>query len=314
MCWWSTRRDWTPDATQFTATYAQNANLSLLAKGQQLVLNQEYQITFNANGGTVSPEQANTAGCKLVALPTPTRPGYTFDGWFTEAAGGTAVSTNTVFNEDATLYAHWTAADYAVTLNANGGTINSGDVTGYVYGVGAKLPTDVTREGYTFGGWYDNAALTGSRVTVITGTDTGDKTYWAKWTANPGSAPVFTLPDGPQKVTVQQGMQAKLTAAATNADRYQWYINRGDGKGYVAISGATGETYTTSAVTLDNDGYTYYCEAANAYGTGRSPVFTLRVSEAASTPPQTGDRSHTGLWLARCCSAWAASAPRASPP
>ena len=57
-------------------------------------------------------------------------------------------------------------------------------------------------------------------------------------------------------------------------------------------------TYTTSPVTLANDGYTYYCEASNAYGMGQSPIFTLRVAEAAVTPPQTGDSSHTGLWLA----------------
>ena len=74
-------------------------------------------------------------------------------------------------------------------------------------------------------------------------------------------------------------------------------MNRNDGAGYVKFSGATDITYTTSAVTLDNDGYTYYCEATNTYGTAQSPRFTLRVSEAAAdAPPQTGDGSHMGLW------------------
>ena len=82
------------------------------------------------------------------------------------------------------------------------------------------------------------------------------------------------------------GEQATLTASATGATVCQWYVNRGDGAGYVAISGATDMTYTTSAVTLDNDGYTYYCEATNLYGTARSAVFTLRVREPAA-PPQT---------------------------
>ena len=93
------------------------------------------------------------------------------------------------------------------------------------------------------------------------------------------------------------GAQATLTASATGATVCQWYVNRGDGAGYVAISGATDMTYTTSPVTLDNDGYTYYCEATNLYGTARSAVFTLRVREPA-VPPQTGDSSHTGLWVA----------------
>ena len=82
------------------------------------------------------------------------------------------------------LTAQWTAPTYAVTLNTNGGTINSGNVTEYTYGVGATLPTDVTRTGYTFKGWYDNEGLTGFPVTAISNTETGNKEYWAKWEAN----------------------------------------------------------------------------------------------------------------------------------
>lgn len=59
------------------------------------------------------------------------------------------------------LTVQWTAPTYTVTLNAGDGTINSGNVTSYTYGVGATLPTDVTRTGYTFKGWYDNENLTG---------------------------------------------------------------------------------------------------------------------------------------------------------
>ena len=75
----------------------------------------------------------------------------------------------------------------SVTLNANGGTINSGNITEYTEGTGATLPTDVTKDGHQFGGWYDNAGLTGSPVTAISTSDTGNKEYWAKWTANPSS-------------------------------------------------------------------------------------------------------------------------------
>ena len=82
------------------------------------------------------------------------------------------------------LTVQWTAPTYAVTLNTNGGTINNGNVTEYTYGVGATLPTDVTRTGYTCKGWYDNENLTGSPVTAIGGTETGNKEYWAKWEAN----------------------------------------------------------------------------------------------------------------------------------
>ena len=83
-----------------------------------------------------------------------------------------------------TLTVQWTVPTYAVTLHPNGGTINSGNVTSYTYGVGATLPTDVTRTGYTFNGWYDNENLTSSPVTAIGDTETGNKEYWAKWEIN----------------------------------------------------------------------------------------------------------------------------------
>ena len=80
----------------------------------------------------------------------------------------------------------WTAPTYAVTLHTNGGTINNGNVTEYTYGVGATLPTadDMTYTGHTFKGWYGNENLTGSPVTAISGTEMGNKEYWAKWEAN----------------------------------------------------------------------------------------------------------------------------------
>ena len=73
---------------------------------------------------------------------------------------------------------------YTVTLNPNEGTIADGkNVTGYVRGTGMALPTaaDITREGYLFKGWYEDANFSGSPVTAITATDTGDKTFYAKW-------------------------------------------------------------------------------------------------------------------------------------
>ena len=70
-----------------------------------------YTITFNANGGNVSPSSAQTgANGRLTSLPTPTRNGHTFNGWFTSASGGTRVTTTYVFTANATIFAQWTAA------------------------------------------------------------------------------------------------------------------------------------------------------------------------------------------------------------
>jgi len=72
-------------------------------------LSNKLQITFNANGGTVTPTSATTGeNRRLASLPTPTRDGYTFDGWFTTAeTGGTQVSTSTTFSGNTTVYARW---------------------------------------------------------------------------------------------------------------------------------------------------------------------------------------------------------------
>ena len=109
------------------------------------------------------------------------------------------------------LTAQWTAPTYAVTLNTNGGTINSGNVTEYTYGVGATLPTDVTRTGYTFKGWYDNENLTGSPVTAIGGAETGNKEYWAKWEINQYTI-TFDTNGGSEIAPITQDYGTEITA------------------------------------------------------------------------------------------------------
>ena len=113
------------------------------------------------------------------------------------------------------LTVQWTAPTYTVTLHANGGTINNGNVTEYTYGVGATLPTadDMTYTGYTFKGWYDNENLTGSPVTAIGGTETGNKEYWAKWEINQ-YAITFDTNGGSEIAPITQDYGTKITAPA----------------------------------------------------------------------------------------------------
>ena len=113
------------------------------------------------------------------------------------------------------LTAQWTVPTYAVTLHPNGGTINSGNVTGYTYGVGATLPTadDMTYTGHTFKGWYDNENLTGSPVTAIGGTGTGNKEYWAKWEINQYTITVKPE-NGKADITITQDYGTVITAPA----------------------------------------------------------------------------------------------------
>ena len=134
------------------------------------------------------------------------------------------------------LTVQWTAPTYVVTLNTNGGTINSGNVTGYTYGVGATLPTadDMTYTGYTFKGWYDNENLTGSPVTAIGGTETGNKEYWAKWEANTYTVTFYPNGGSVNPVAATTDSSGKLSSlpTPTRGGNYRfdgWYTEQTGG-------------------------------------------------------------------------------------
>jgi len=167
---------------------------SASAEKEQIVkiLHATNTLSYDANGGENAPGSHYTGGETItVAAEEPSCEHYTFAGWNTKADGtGSSYSVGSTYTfandngnggcED-TLYAKWTANTYAVTLETNRGTIREGNVTEYTYGVGAELPTKVTRPGYRFIGWYDNEDCEGDPVTEITTTDHGDKTFYAKW-------------------------------------------------------------------------------------------------------------------------------------
>ena len=113
------------------------------------------------------------------------------------------------------LTVQWTDPTYAVTLHPSGGTINNGNVTEYIYGVGATLPTadDMTYTGHTFKGWYDNEGLTGDPVMAIGGTEMGNKEYWAKWTINQYTI-TFDTDGGSEVAPITQDYGTAITAPA----------------------------------------------------------------------------------------------------
>ena len=191
-----------------------------------------------------------------------------------------------------------------ITFEPNGG---SGTMSPVVIPAGTyPLPPCLftAQRGYRFKGWRLNEVEYGPGGTFSL---TGDVTLTALWEKIPGEAPVFIFPDGPQEVVVAPGEHAVKIVEAEGAVTYQWFVNRHDGQGYRRIPGATDPIYTTRAVKLEHDGFTYRCVATNAHGTAHSPVFTLRVREA-DLPPRTGDESRTGLWLALMLASLAALA------
>lgn len=212
-------------------------------------------ITFDPNNGDQpSTQKVNWSkdGAALTAPdPVPTKEGHSIEGWYYDNNG-----TETKWNFDTdtvkctmTLKAKWELSTYSVTLQTDGGTIASGkEVTGYTYGTGTVLPTtnDITREGYRFDGWYADSNFSGSPVTEITGTDTGNKTFYAKWTRN--TTPIIS----------------------GNTINYIVEHYKTDGSGYTLAetehsAGKTGDTVTTTPKTYE--GFTYNPAISTASGT-----------------------------------------------
>ncbi len=212
-------------------------------------------ITFDPNNGDQpSTQKVNWSkdGAALTAPdPVPTKEGHSIEGWYYDNNG-----TETKWNFDTdtvkctmTLKAKWELSTYSVTLQTDGGTIASGkEVTGYTYGTGAVLPTtnDITREGYRFDGWYADSNFSGSPVTEITGTDTGNKTFYAKWTRN--TTPIIS----------------------GNTINYIVEHYKTDGSGYTLAetehsAGKTGDTVTATPKTYE--GFTYNPAISTASGT-----------------------------------------------
>lgn len=161
----------------------------------------KYTISFDPNGGTLATA-SRSRQCEydtaLSELPTPTRTGYTFLGWYTAKSGGTKVSGDTLVTGAATYYAHWKVNSYKVQFNGNGGKSSSASKTVTYLAKYGTLPT-AKRAGYTFLGWY-TAKTGGTKVTansVVKITKT--TTLYAHW----------------QKVTVAKGTIAKVVNKAT---------------------------------------------------------------------------------------------------
>ncbi len=150
-----------------------------------------YTITFNANGGELEGNATATTQPtgKLATFPRAAREGYVLNGWYTAAEGGNKVTAATVFEGDATVYAHWDKRGYEITFNLNGGNyyvVNGDKISG---GVGYYLRTqpdgllssmpEATKSGYDFKGWF-TARLGGDKVTKATVFE-ADATVYAHW-------------------------------------------------------------------------------------------------------------------------------------
>lgn len=175
----------TDENTAFDFDTPVTGKMTLKAKWARL-----YAIDVLTEGqGTAQASPTSAAAGDKVTLSVTPHEGYRLKEWEVnpDTLGIEDDNTFTMPEGAVTVKAVFEGIPYSVTLQTNGGTISSGkEVTGYIDGTGAVLPTaaDITREGYRFDGWYADSSFSGSPITEISATETGNKTFYAKWTKN----------------------------------------------------------------------------------------------------------------------------------
>jgi uncharacterized repeat protein (TIGR02543 family) len=145
-------------------------------------------ISFNSNGGSCyTSSKQIPLGSAYGSLPTASKSGSAFEGWFTAAEGGEQVDSGTVFNEDTVLYAHYRNYRYTLKFNANGGQ-GEMDSMSCESGVEYTLPLcSFTREGYNFKGWsssYYSSTVTyddGATIKKNVSSDNSTTNLYALW-------------------------------------------------------------------------------------------------------------------------------------
>ena len=238
-------------------------------------------VTLDLNGGKLSGSSEdiqiivkNGSAFTAPASDGMTRPDGNTGSYFMwlDGNGNSYEPGDSVPADVTTLTVQWTAPTYAVTLHTNGGTINNGNVTEYTYGVGAALPTDVTRTGYTFKGWYDNEGLTGDPVTAIGNTETGNKEYWAKWEINQYTI-TYDLAGGtaegnPNTYTIETGAFTLKNPTKSGYTFTGWSGTGLDGENNMTVTIHTGST--------GNRTYTAHWRY-NGSGSGGSSSYPITV-------------------------------------
>ncbi len=232
-----------------TSPYTPTNNVTLYARWTA----NKYTITFDGNGVAVTPSTKQvTYGQTYGTLPAPTKPGYTFNGWYN--GGNKVQSTDTVdITGNTTLTAQWIGAEYTVYFNPDGGNVSPTSKKVNNEGQYGALPTP-TKTGYTFAGWYKDGTKIESTTKVETTTDI---TLKAKWTAikstltvNPNGG-IWDGSSSSQTFTQDYNTTKTINNPSKNVDGCRVTF---DGNGGTAQTVAITQTTTFTGWTLSGKG------------------------------------------------------------
>ncbi len=238
-------------------SYTPDANITLYAQWGK-----PCNVTYNANGGTCGTASEKYTGTALT-LPTPTRDGYWFIGWYDAAEGGNKIGEAGLSyhpTSEITLYAHWQEQiEYTVTYNANGGTCGTSGAT--YEGTALTLPTP-TRTGYTFNGWYTEASG-GTKIgdAGASYTPAANITLYAQWKVNSYTIEVTTsnatvkvngtAVSNNGTVSIQYGTQITVEVTYSKTDSQSTTIKGDDGTTYTSPFNMPAQKVTINATSKD---------------------------------------------------------------
>ena len=215
---------------------------------------QSASISTSAKSTTISAARTATTILTVGSVAT----GYKFDGWYTAATGGTQLSTSTTYTyyptAATTVYARFSAKKYTITYKDQGGSNFSGThangyPTTHTYGTATTLKT-ASKTGYTFEGWYKEAACTNEVTSLGATAYTANITLFAKWTEKPKYT-VTISSDGNGTVspnTPQQVGEIPVSITATPNDGYKFKNWTKDGNVTIADANSASTTITATGI------------------------------------------------------------------
>ncbi len=181
---------WYLGANQVTKSPTSAQTLTMTAGDTWLYplwVQNKYTVTFNKNGGNDPSFSSKTVyyDDTYGSLPTISRTGYTFDGWYTAASGGTKISTSTTvaITANQTLYAHWTINPYTIELTKGTGISAVSGANTYNYNTSVTINATV-KTGYTWKNWTSGSTAVTTTKKYTFNMPANNLSYTANATAN----------------------------------------------------------------------------------------------------------------------------------
>jgi len=239
-----------------------------------------YTVTYNANGGSVSPASKGANYNTSVTLPTPTRSGYTFNGWYTASSGGTKIGNagaNYKVTKNITLYAQWIAK----TVKVTGVKVDKSAIT-LDYNKTAKITATVSPSNAT----NKNVTWTSSDSSLVTVDSNGN----IKAVGNQNATTIITVKtvDGSKtatvKVTVKKQVKPTGVSIKTSGDS-TLYLNSSNDKSLQLTATVLPSNATNKNVTWTSSNPAV-AEVANGKVTGKSlgtAIITVKTVDGSKT-------------------------------